>query len=268
MKKTKHKIVLFSDMKNSIRTALKSAIGLAKIIGGEIEVFHVKKPVEVVEKENQLSALRSMSSEFTITDKKMRDAIAPLAKDYAMNIRHSFVFGNVKNEVSNYINEARPDIIVLQKKKLNPFNLRSNGVTNFVLNNFTGTVLIATEKNGIEPDKEIALGILNGFELSQNLDFAEDLMVHTKKPLKSFTFVKNSDTRQVTSTRSGAKTVEYVFEHNDSTVKNLSNYLSKNNINLLYVDNGENNKTNSSTSDINAFINKLNTSILVSGRKA
>jgi len=64
------------------------------------------------------------------------------------------------------------------------------------------------------------------------------------------------------------KTIEYVFEYNDNTIKNLSNYLSKNNINLLCIDRGEKNDVNKKNlikSDIDDVIKNLNVSILITG---
>ncbi len=60
--------------------------------------------------------------------------------------------------------------------------------------------------------------------------------------------------------------MEYVFEENDNTIKNLSNYLSKNNINLLCFDRGHRNtknNTNSIKTNINDVIRNLNVSLLL-----
>jgi aconitase B len=51
-----------------------------------------------------------------------------------------------------------------------------------------------------------------------------------------FKIVQNSDAYELTDIAANNKAVEYVFEHNDNILKSLSNYLSKNNINLLCMD--------------------------------
>ncbi len=270
MEKNKYKIVVLSDLKDTIQTTLKSTISLAKIINGEIEVFSVKKPSEIVEKENQLSAMRSINSKHMVVDKKMKAIIAPISKEYGVKIGYSFAFGHVKGEIDKYIKNHRPDIIVLGKRKSKPLNFKiGDSITEFVLNSFGGTILITTDNDILEPNGKISLGVLNGSEPSANLGFVENLMVHVQKPLKSFKFVKSlSSTIEETPTSSDRKTIEYVFEHNDNTANTLSNYLAGNNINLLFVDRvdkGTNKKVNAIPSDIKEVINKLNTNILVAG---
>lgn len=267
MKKDKHKIVLLSDLKDAIHSTLVSTISLGKMIHGEIEVFSVKKPTDIIGKENQLSAMRSINSEHTGTDRKMKAIIDPISKNYGVDIKYSFAFGNVKNEIARFIKERQPDVIVLGKRKSGPFNLIGDSITEFVLDSFTKTVLIATDTNVLEPGGDLNVGILNNSESSISLTFANDLMLHTRKPLKSFNFVKNLSTSQEIQVSSDKTRVEYVFEHNDSTVNNLSNYLSKNSINLLFIDRGKdsNIKMNLTPAEIKQVVAKLDTNLLVSG---
>ncbi|WP_149273352.1 universal stress protein [Pareuzebyella sediminis] len=267
MEKDKYKIVLFSDLKDAIHSSLVSTICLAKMIHADIEVFSVKKPTDIIGEENQLSAMRSINSEHTDTEKKMKSIIDPISKSYGIDIKYSFTFGNVKNEITRFIKERRPDMIVVGKRKSRPFNLIGSSITEFVLDTFKGTVLIATDKSVLEPDGELNLGILNNSEPSQSLKFANNLMLHARKPLKSFNFVKNVSTPQEIEVSSGEKRVEYVFEHNESTVNNLTNYLSKNNINLLFIDRAERDSNfhmNLTSAEIKQVVAKLDTNLLVS----
>jgi len=77
MKKNKnnYKILVLSDLKSTSNTTLKSTISLAKMIGGDIEFFHAKKPTDVVKNENQLSAMRAINANYNETDKKIRDLV-------------------------------------------------------------------------------------------------------------------------------------------------------------------------------------------------
>ncbi len=256
IKTHKYKILVLSDLSSSSRMVLKSTVSLAKMIDGSIELFHVKKLTDIVEIENQLSAMRTINQEQNVTSNKIRDLIAPISKDYDVNINHTFSFGNVKHEIEEYIKEHQPDIIVLGKRKSKAFNLIGDNITDFVLKKHNGVIMIAADKNPIEPNEAISLGVLNGLERSFNLDFADDLIGHTQKPLKSFKIVKNSNTSEEIQNPSDKKIVEYVFEQGDNVIKNLSNYLSKNNINLFCLDRGKKNANEN-------LINKLNVSLLV-----
>lgn len=261
----KYKILVLSNLDSSTPHILKSAISLAKMINGEIEVFNVTTPTEIINRENQLSAMRTINSKHTATSKKMKNLISPISEEYGMNINHSFVFGNMKNELKNYIDERKPDVIVLGKRKSSPLKLIGDSITQFVFNSFKGAIMIAADKSTLEPNKEISLGTLNNIEPLVNLKFAEDLMAHTKSSLKSFKIVKKlGDSHEVTKP-ANKKTVEYVFEQNDSSIKNLSNYLSKSNVNLLYLDRVAKKSNNFIVPDISSLVKNLNVNLLLTG---
>lgn len=267
MKSNKYKILVLSDLKKSTSTTLKSTVSLAKMINGDIEFFHVKKPTDIVEKENQLSAMRTINEKYIITRKKIEKLIKSISEDYGVNVKHSFTFGNIKNEIANHIEKVKPDIIVVGKRRQKPINLIGDNLTSFVLKKHDGLIFIASDKNTIEPNKELTLGVLNATEKSFNSDFAQKLIKHTQKPLKSFRIIKKTDALKKTNEAAlGTNIVEYVFEENDNTIKNLSNYLSKNNINLLCFDRGHRNtknNTNSIKTNINDVIRNLNVSLLL-----
>jgi nucleotide-binding universal stress UspA family protein len=248
---------------------IKSAVGLAKMINAEIEVFHVTKPSDIVGSENQLSAMRTINSKHKTVDKKIQNLITPIERDFGINIPYSFAFGNVKNEIGAYIKKRRPDIIALGKRKSKPFNLIGDSITEFVLNAHDGVVLITTDNDILSPKKEISLGLLNSSKPFLNLAFAEDLMKHIQKPLKSFKIIKNSTAVKEVAKAMDDETIEYVFEQNDGTIKNLANYLSKNNISLLLIDRGQKDSDNAKKLvmvDINNVIGKFNTPLLISGK--
>ncbi|MFK8059732.1 MAG: universal stress protein, partial [Polaribacter sp.] len=58
------------------------------------------------------------------------------------------------------------------------------------------------------------------------------------------------------------KTVEYVFSKGDDIIKNISNYLLKSNINLLFINREEKN-TKSTNLALKEVINKLDCSLIL-----
>lgn len=247
-----YKILVLSDLKGNASNTLKSTISLAKIIHGEIDLFHVKKLTEIVGKENQLSAMRTINSQYSKTEKKIHDLIKPFKENYGAHIHSSFSFGNVKDEIEKYINESQPDMIVLGKRKANPFSLIGDSITQFVMKKHKGPIMIASGDHILEPNQTISLGMIDGIDRSLNVDFAESLIENAQRPLKSFRILKNSEKLEKNPTPVNQKMVEYVFEQGDHAIKSLSNYLSKNNINLLCVNR-----------ESNYPINKLEVSLLV-----
>ncbi|MDB4352827.1 universal stress protein, partial [Porticoccaceae bacterium] len=157
MGNNKYKILVLSDLKKSPSTILKSTVSLAKIIDGDIKFFHVKKPSDVVDRESQLSAMRTINQEQIITGKKIQEALAPISKDYNVNINSTFAFGNVKNEIEEHIKATNPDVIVLGKRKAKGLRFLGDNITDFVLKIHKGPVMIASNKNGFTPDKELHL---------------------------------------------------------------------------------------------------------------
>jgi len=258
-----YNILVLSDMKSTTKNLVKSTIGLAKMIDGKVDFFHVKKPTDVVEKENQLSAMRAINDDYTSTRKKVQKLLDSVSEEYDTDISFNFSFGNVKDEIVKYIQETKPDIIVLGKRKATPFNFIGDNITQLVLQKHEGVIMIASPKNILDPNKELSLGILNGTEGLFNIEFAENLIYSTQKPLKSFKFTNSYNTSKETNTK--IKTIEYVFEQNDQSIRSLSNYVSKNNINLLCV-NRSNEKTGNHT-DIKDVIHKVNVSLLVAGEQ-
>ena len=269
MKNKKYKILVLSDLKYATSTTLKNSIGLAKLINGDVDFFHVKKPIDIIKNDNQLSASREINNEYKLIDKKIQKLVSPIAEQYNININHRYAIGNVKAEIRNYIKEYKPDIIVLGKRKVKPLKFIGDSITNYVLKEHDGVIMIAANNNAIEPNTKIALGVLNGKESSLSLDFSKQLVDNSKKPVKTFTVIKDSNSFKNTTITNNKNEVEYVFEKDENTVKNLSNYLSKNNINLLYIERErkESNKVDLVTKNVKNVVNNLDVSLLFTGKQ-
>ena len=268
MKSKKYKILALSNLNDSTDTILKSTISLAKIINGEIHFFYVKQPTELIQRENQLSAKRTINREQVVTDKKIQKLILPFLEQYDVNIGYSFAFGNIKEEIENIIKEYKPDIVVLGKRKPKSVALFGDSITQFILKKHNGAIMIASEENAIEPNNRISLGFLNGLEETFNVEFANDLLDHIQKPMKAFKVVKSTKEQNEVELPRNEKIIEYVFEHRDGALQNVSNYLSKSNVNLLCIDRNHEQlkgKSNHIITDFKEAINEFNVSVLLSG---
>ena len=266
MKKNKYKVLVLSNLKKSESSVLRSAISLAKMIHGNIQFFHVRKPSEIVEKDNQLSAMRVINSKYIETEKKIQNTIDPISKEFGTPISYSFAFGNIKDEILAYITKHKPDIIVLGKRKYKTLKVIGDNITELILKVHQGPILIAGNENILEPNKELSLGILNDLLEDFNIEFAENLMEHSQEPLKSFKIVKNSSELKESKDRfTDPKTIEYVFEQSDNDLNVLSKYLKKSNVNLLCLarEKKDTKKSSFVGSAINDVIDKLKVSILL-----
>lgn len=271
MQTNRYKILVLSDLKKSTSSILKSTISLAKMIDADITVFHVTNPSDVVKKESQLSAIRSMNHEHIAVNKKMQTLATSFFKDYGTTLDCTFTFGKVKNEIEAHIEAVQPDIIVIGKRKSTTFDFIGNNITQLVLKQHDGVIMIVDENNTIEPNLDLALGILNSRDNKLNINFADALISHEKQPLKSFKIVQSTQGNTIENGSSNKEVIEYVFEKGDDSLRYLSNYVTKSKINLLHVDRVKDtrniDKHNTTVAlDIKTVISTLNVSLLLTSK--
>ena len=266
MKSKNYKIVVLTDMNDSTTTTVKSTISLAKMIGGNIQLFSVVNATDIVEIDNQLSSMRSINDQHIKMEKQMENMVDGFYRNFGVDIQYSFAFGNVKNELDRFIKETQPDMIVLGKRQASAFKLIGDSITQYILKTFDGIVMIAAEKNPLIPDESLSLGVLNSSE-SLDIEFAELLLNHSIQPLKSFKTVDYRNFSEHTETTDGIQTVDYVFEQGENSIKNISNYLMKSNVNLLFFERKQSDKkVNKTASNINNIINSIDVSLLLGSR--
>lgn len=262
----KSKILVLSDLKDSTEAILKSAIALAKILSADIKFFHVKKGTDVVDRDSQLSTFRTINEQHSLTKNSIGGIINSVSKTYGLKIDYSYAFGNIKNEIQDQLNAYQPDVVIVGRRK-SRLGLAGDKIINFVLKTYEGPVMVVNSKSTIEPDKALSMAILNGKSTGYSDAITNSLLQQAQKPLKLFEVVDKAGKHQGNGASSNNDEVEFVFERNDNTVSNLSKYLLKSNINLLYLNrkNKEQNNDGLKKSDIKDIISKIEVSILVSG---
>ncbi|WP_051229697.1 universal stress protein [Psychroserpens burtonensis] len=157
MKSNKYKILVLSDLKQTASLALGYAANVSQEIDADVEVFYVKKATEVIETESPLSAIRIISEVCRQTEKKIKDLVSPISKENDVDIKTTFAFGNIKNEIENRINSSQPDIIVLGERKQKRFNFLGDNITDFVYKNYNGVVLVATENDFLDSKGKLSI---------------------------------------------------------------------------------------------------------------
>ena len=263
MKNNRYKILVLSDMKETTESIIKSGISLAKMIDGEVHFFYVKKPTEIVEKESQLSAMRTINKSFVSISKNIQNLIGPISKDYDIEISCNHAFGNVKSEINDCIKSVKPDIVVLGQRKSSALSFLGDNITDFVIKNHNGAIMIVAQQHGLEPYEELSLGVLNDQSNNINIEFADRLFKHTQKPLKSFRTYQVSNDDKEKEVKTTKNIVELVFDRGDNSIKSLSNYLTKSDVNLLCLDRRSGSKFSSKT-EMKNTISTLNVSLLIS----
>ncbi len=258
-----YKILVLADLKKKTDTILKNTAGLAKMIGGEIAFLHVKQPLVVVKQDNQLSAVRSINNAYTTTKKQIKQLVKPVEEEFGLHIDTAFKIGNVKEEINRQIQELCPDIVVLGQRKSMPIKFLGDGITKHVMSSFDGLVMIASHEQVISSNNELSLGVVNGAKDFKNMDFMEKLMQQSSQPLKSFK-IANRENRENQQEQADLKMVEYVFEPQDSAINNMATYLSRTNVDLLYLDLEDASQANINVKNV---IGKFKVPFLLAGKR-
>ncbi|TXG37337.1 universal stress protein [Seonamhaeicola maritimus] len=257
----RYKILVLLDLKSNSDTIIKTTANLAKMIGGDIDILHVKKPVDIVKNDNQLSSVRSINRDYISSKNHIEDVVKSI--DKGLNVSYGLTYGNVKQEIEEHIKNTNPNIIVLGKKRFNALKLTGDKLTKFILKKYSGVVFMASNKNVLEYDENLSLGILNNFEQPTE-DLAKRLIDLTQKPVKAFKIQKSADgLGQSNNDLTSKKTVEYVFESNDNAVGNLSHYMAKSNVDLLCVSRNMVESKKSGILNLNDLIKKVDVSLLL-----
>lgn len=253
MKKNEYKILVLSDLTKSAASTLRSSANLAKIIDGNLEFFCVKKPTDIVKKENQLSAIRTINQKYNIIGKEIEKIVKPISDIYNLPIKYNYTFGNLKNEISNYISIHKPDIIVIGKRKSKILGILGDNISDFILKIFDGIIMIASDKYELAISDQLSVGILNDPKQLKSKDFIESLIAVSKSPPKVFKTLEKSSSEKENSSYFSKKTIEYVFEKGDNTLKNIANYSTKSKTNLVFLDRTKNQNNYTLKEAINNF---------------
>ncbi|WP_299438503.1 universal stress protein [uncultured Aquimarina sp.] len=275
--KSKYQLLVLIDLTQKTYPALRKAVNLAKKINGAIDIFYVNPPSEVVKHENQISAMRSIHDKQLVTEKKLKNLAHLISEEENIAVTYDFTFGNIKNEIQHHIEKTNPDIVVIGKRKKKLVNFLEEGVTKFLLKKHSGTILIVGEGEKIQSNNEISLGFYSNAIDDHTVKIVKDLNSQSENPVKFFSVRKKSAAEKTKLAIDNIKTacnflnaVEYEFEESPYSIDGLSNYVYKNDVELLcmgrFNDNrGWLNKLVNRKSKMDTIIDKLNVSLLVTG---
>ncbi|MFK7749427.1 MAG: universal stress protein [Kordia sp.] len=270
MNTPKYKLLVLTDLSKACNIALENAVNLSKIIGGSIDVFHVLKPSDIAEYENQFSAMRSIDEERMNKKSQLKNIARAIAKKSNVTISTRCILGNLKDEATEHIEATKPDIIVLGRRTSKFVNFLGDGFTKFILNTFEGSVLISGKEKAFSPSEILSLGMLNTTADELPLEMANDLRKHIKSPIKRF-YVHSDEKTANKTVKTGENVVTYEFDNGSNTMNTIAKYVAKNNIGLLCIN--PNTKKNSGrirslTSNIKEAIQKINVPILIVNDKS
>ncbi|MBT8262490.1 MAG: universal stress protein [Bacteroidia bacterium] len=260
----KNNIVVLINLDKPQLNIVQNSINVAKSMNAAVTFLYVKKAVDVVQNENHLSAIKTLTDAHMKIDGKMRELLEPFQQSTDTELRSKIAIGNVKNHIAKHLNKLNPDLVILGKRSKKILPWEGDRLTQFVVNEFNGPVLISATDQVLELNEQLSLGLLSASGSDAPKGIVEDLLKISSQPVKSFKIVNKASDAQTSSTMP-FKTVEYAFEPGDNAVKNLSKYVHRNNVNLLFLDRDNVTQRNrkASSTNLHGVINQLPSSLLL-----
>ena len=260
----KNNIVVLVNLDKPQPKIVQNSINVANSMNADLTFLYVKKGAEAVRNENHISAIKSLTDTHMKMDGKMRELLRPFKDSTDSEIKSKIAIGNVKNHIEEHLNNLNPDLVILGKRAKKTLPWEGDRLTQHVVGKFQGPVLISATDQVLELNEQLSLGLLSGNVSDTPSGFVADLLKISSQPVKSFRIVDNAEDTQ-TSKPIPFKTVEYAFDQGDNAVKNLSKYVLRNNVNLLFVDRDHVAQRNrkATSSNMNGVINQLPSSLLL-----
>lgn len=269
MNTPKYKLLVLTDLSDASNVALENAVNLSKIIDGSIDVFHVLKPSDVSDYENQYSAMHFIDEERAHKKTQLKTLARKISKKEGVLINTSCILGNLKEETLKHIEAVKPDIVVLGKRSKKWVNFLGDSFTKFILDTFEGSVLISGKEKVLQPSEIVSLGMFNTTTDELPVGITSDLRKYSKNPIKRF-FIRN-EKEQIMRKAAARNVITYEFENGSNTMNNIAKYVAKNNIGLLCINpNQKKNKgrLRNLKYNIKEAIQKINVPILIVKNKS
>ncbi|KQC29100.1 universal stress protein [Flagellimonas eckloniae] len=247
---SKYRLSVLMDLSNTSEAVLTNAVQLAKIINGTVEVFFVKTPVDVVKYDNQLSAMRAINEDRRDSKAKVTKIAEEVSESESYPISVQMTYGNIKNKLKEYVADAKPDILVLSKKK-SRFIKSINDKVN---------VLIMDEGHNFHSFEDISLGVFDDLKGS-DFEIINDLKGQSSAPVRIFS-IKDSQMEHKEKTDL-ENTVSYVFSEGAHALDAIASYVDRTNTKLLCIPKTSKGELSFQSGNAKQVIRKLNVPVLI-----
>jgi hypothetical protein len=260
----KNNIVALINLDNPEPNLIQNSINVARSMNAELTFFYVKRGAEVVQNENHISAIQTLTDSHMETDGKMRELLASYQQFTDVELRSQIAIGNVKTQIEKHLQKTGPDLVILGKRSKKVLPWDGDRLSQFVVKKFQGMVLIAATDEVLELNEQLSVGMLSNLQTDASKGFITDLLKTTTQPLKSFR-IANRTSDDHPSNPNPIKSVEYVFDSGDNAVKNLSTYVLRNKVNLLCADRDQftQRSRKAAATNMNEIIHELPSSLLL-----
>lgn len=151
-KESEFSFLILFDFSNASYKALDYLIKLAKTVDGEIEIFCIIDPSGIADSDNQVAALRAIQTEKKRIERKL-NSIVEMIKLEGVETCSAYSIGNLKSELKLKLAQAKPDIVVMGKRKKG-----ANRLLNYLVNECQEAVLILGQESKFLKGNKITIG--------------------------------------------------------------------------------------------------------------
>jgi hypothetical protein len=260
---TKNNIVVLINLDRPHLNIIQSSLNVASNMNAAVTFLYIKKGTDVVKNENHISAIQTLTDTHMKIDRKMRNLLDPFQQSTSTELRSKIAIGNVKSHIKRYLEDLNPDLVILGKRSKKTLPWEGDRLTQFVVNKFQGPVLISSTEQVLELNEDLSLGLLSDMVSDKPDGFVNDLLSISSRPVKSFKIANKAS--EPSSNNIPFNTVEYVFDQGNNAVKNLSKYVLRNNVHLLFLDRNHvmQRSRKATSTNMNGVIHQLPSSLLL-----
>ncbi len=224
-------ILALVDLDQQAENLVTVASNITKKLRGTLKVLHAKGPLNVIRRENQLSAKKELYEDLRTT----QGQLASLVKRFSKTAAYEVVYGNVKHSILETVARMQPDIIVLGKRSKKLGGFVGDRVTDAILtSNSTASVLIVDERQPIPGSGVLSIGVLKGEEAA-DYGVLGALLEDNSERINYFSIEQQAQAVPVVS-QEGHN--HYVFSSGTNAMDNLVSYTAKTNTQLFCIPKG------------------------------
>ncbi|MEM9076340.1 MAG: universal stress protein [Bacteroidota bacterium] len=245
-------ISVLMDTDNSSKSALRSALELAKMVNGRVEALYIKSPLKVVKQVNQLSAKRDLYEDSRHAKATIEEVTRSMKEYTGLETSYLISYGNVKSKVKEYFKESNPDILIIGKAKYRALNgLRGKP-----------SILIVGENDNLKPFKKLSIGIFCNSLSDINNPILRELTRKTTIPIRLFS-IKKAQQEGTTEKKTDDETVSYVFSEGANALDGVSSYVERTKTRLFCIPKTKSAKFNFQSDEREQLLRKVNVPVLL-----
>jgi nucleotide-binding universal stress UspA family protein len=241
--KKENNLLVLIDFSEASYVALKYTIAIAKLVKGNISVLHVANPDEIVDTDNVAAAIKAIESETTKIENKLESILEIITAEDIQATSH-YSIGNIINELEYQIEQVHPDLVVVGKKKK---KARFSGkISNYLLNKYTGSLLIVDEDAEFKINLKIAFGCNSGMLNSHDPHIIFELDKHTETSLILLTVrtpAESTEKIDIPTTWQSSdgkdRSIHCESQESSTVVRGLVEHIAEKNIELLCIGRGK-----------------------------